>query len=284
MSDELSSVVDRQKSVRKIGDYMTFGMPQIAFGRELAFALDICEQAGKVAMSHLERGITAESKKDGSPVTAADKECERLIRTAIEERYPEDSILGEEEDERVIGDSKRRWIIDPIDGTYNYARKVPFFATLLALESDGDIVIGVVHAPAMAETYWAQKGFGAFRNGGRISVSSIREADEAQFNFGSPDRILSRGYWDGLRRIVECTKRQRGFGDYLGFAHVFCGQAEAMLEVGVYAWDLAPMKIIVEEAGGRFTDLEGGVSIHTGSCLISNGKVHDELLNALQGN
>lgn len=262
---------------------VTFGMPQIAFGRELSFALDICEQAGKVAMSHFVRGITAEKKMDGTPVTEADKECERLIRKAIEERYPQDSILGEEEAEHVISDSQRRWIIDPIDGTYNYARRVPFFATLLALEADGDIVLGVVHAPAMSETYWAQKGVGAFRNGGRIFVSSVGSANESQFNFGSPDRILSRGHWDGLRRIVELTRRQRGYGDYLGFAHVFCGQAEAMLETGVYAWDLAPMKIIVEEAGGKFTDLDGGASVHTGSCLISNGKVHDELLNALKG-
>ncbi|HEY9787702.1 MAG TPA: inositol monophosphatase family protein [Candidatus Obscuribacterales bacterium] len=256
-----------------------FGVPKAPFSRELVFALDICERAGRIAMEFFGCCGDVASKADGSPVTIADKKCERLIREAINARYPDDGILGEEEGETAAkGQSGRRWIIDPIDGTYNYARGVPIFATLLALESEGEVVLGVVHNPAFADTFWAEKGSGAFKNGSRIHVSAIGSISESQFNFGSPARILAHGLWDGFEQIVFKTARQRGFGDYYGFALVFEGKAEAMLEVGVSPWDLAPMKILVEESGGRFTDLSGSDSIYTGSCLISNGHVHEQFL------
>lgn len=232
-------------------------------------------------MQHFNRGIQSEMKADNTPVTEADKECERLIRDALAERFPNDSILGEEGGAQSGGNGKRVWIIDPIDGTYNYARKVPIFSILLALQEDGQIVLGVVHAPAMNETYCAEKGNGAYRNGERIRVSSICDISQAQFNFGAVSRIFAKGLALGFERIVRSTYRQRGYGDYLSFAYVFDGRAEASLEVDVHAWDLAPMKIIVEEAGGKYTDLQGGDSIDSGSCLISNGILHQELLSLL---
>lgn len=260
-----------------------FSLPKPPFSRELVFALDICEQAGHIAMKYFDKGIDVQSKHDGSPVTVADRECERLIREAIESRFPEDGILGEEEGECAPSeDNGRRWIIDPIDGTYNYARGVPIFSTLLALEKDGEIQLGVVHNPAFKDTYFAEKGIGAFKNGERIRVSSRSHLNSAQFNFGALSRVLADGLWDGFTEIVSKTERQRGFGDYYGFALVFEGKAEAMLEVGVSCWDLAPMKVIVEECGGRFSDLSGGRSVFTGSCLISNGLVHDEILGYLK--
>lgn len=250
--------------------------------KELTLALDIARKAGEIALQYYERGTTGTMKQDNTPVTIADQECEKLIRETILQRYPDDAILGEEEGETAArGDSRRRWIIDPIDGTYNFTRQVPIWSLLLALEVNDEIVMGVVHAPAMNETFWAQRGHGAWRNGERVHVSSIDEMQKAMFVFGAPDRIVKNGYLNGLERVIKATYRQRGFGDYLNFAHVFEGKAEAAFEVGLKPWDLAPMKIIVEEAGGRYSDLQGGTSIYSGSCLVSNGKLHDQILQLL---
>jgi histidinol-phosphatase len=190
--------------------------------------------------------------------------------------------LGEEEGGTAVS-AGRCWIIDPIDGTYNYARGVPIFATLLALEINREIVLGVVNAPAMQETYWAEKGGGAFKNGLPIHVSNISDLAQSQLNFGDPARILKAGLWEGFSQIIQKTRRQRGFGDYLSFGTVFEGKAEATIEINVQLWDLAPMKIIAEESGGKYTDLEGKPTFSKGSCLVSNGLVHDEMLRLLTG-
>jgi histidinol-phosphatase len=247
---------------------------------DLDFALEVCRQAGELAMQHFKRGVEVSMKPDRTPVTIADRQCEKLVRTLISQRYPDDAILGEEESARA-GNSSRKWIVDPIDGTYNFARGIPIFSVLLALEEDGQIVTGIVHNPALAETYYAEKGGGAFRNGERLKVSSIADLGDSQFLFGGPNRILECGLWEGFTRLVRQTYRQRGLGDYLNFAYVFEGKAEAVIETGLFAWDLAPMKVIVEEAGGRFSDLAGSDSVYTGNCLVSNGKVHDAYLRLL---
>jgi histidinol-phosphatase len=251
--------------------------------KELKFAIDIAQEAGHLALQHFHRGIKAEMKADNTPVTLADQECERYIRKSIAKHFPDDAILGEEEGETAARDShnSRRWIIDPIDGTYNFARKVPIWSVLLGLEEQGEIIVGVLHAPAMEETFWAERGGGSWRNGERVRVSDIAELNKTMFVFGAPDRIVKQGFWNGLENVIRSTYRQRGFGDYLNFAHVFEGKAEAAFEVGLKPWDLAPMKIIVEEAGGRYSDLKGGSSIYSGSCLVSNGHVHDEILRLL---
>jgi histidinol-phosphatase len=248
---------------------------------ELFFAIEMAKSAGSIAMAHLRQGVSETIKADGTPVTVADKECEMLIRKRIKEMYPGDGILGEEEGAGGQAGSKRRWIIDPIDGTYNYARRMPIFATLIALEQDGEVVLGVVHAPAMQETFWAERGQGAYKNGLPMKVSAIDSLDQAQINFGGPNRILALGWWEGLTELVSKTLRQRGFGDYLNFSTVFEGKAEATIEVGVQIWDLAPMKVLAEESGGKFSDLKGGSSIKDGSCIVSNGKVHEAVLDIL---
>jgi len=135
----------------------------------------------------------------------------------------------------------------------------------------------------MQDTYWAERGKGAYKNGVPIRVSSIEALKEAQINFGGPNRILDSGLWEGFTALISKTQRQRGFGDYLSFGTVFEGKAEACMEVGVQAWDLAPMKILAEESGGKFTDLEGGPSIWSGNCIVSNGLVHDEVRQILTG-
>lgn len=260
-----------------------------AFRAELVFALDVIEEAGRRAVKYFESGVGVTEKEDGSPVTRADKEIERMIRESIELKYPEDGILGEEEVEKKAflkhqADDKRkmrRWIVDPIDGTYNFARGIPIFSTLIALEEGDEIVAGAVYNPVFNDMYWAEKDKGAFKNGERICCSEVDQMSLALFNFGGPDRIMDEGLWDAFGQLVKRTYRQRGFGDYLGFALVFEGKAEAMLEVGVKPWDLAPMKILVEEAGGKFSDLAGGQSVYQGSCVITNSPLAQEFKNTL---
>lgn len=249
--------------------------------QDLTFALKVCQEAGKLALAHFKRGVEVTMKPDKTPVTLADKECEKLIRSYIRQRFPDDDLLGEEEGSAETKGARRKWIIDPIDGTYNFARGIPVFSVLLALELDKEIVIGIVHNPAVNETYYAEKSCGAYRNDERLKVSNIDVMEDSQFLFGAPNRILEAGLWNGFTQLIKQSYRQRGLGDYLNFAYVFEGKAEAMIEVGLSPWDIAPMKIIAEEAGGRFTDLDGGDSVYKGSCLVSNGKLHEQYLNIL---
>jgi len=241
------------------------------YADELSFALSVCAEVSSIALDYFSKGVDVVTKEDGSPVTKADKEVEAMIREAIAKRFPEDHILGEESGATSSTTKKeRKWIIDPIDGTYNFARGIGIWSTLLALEVQSQVVLGVVSAPAMGEHFHAVLGGGAFKNGKPIHVSEIDKVEHSLFNFGGPNRIEAAGLWPNLQEVVKRSERQRGFGDYLGFSLVFEGKAEAMLEVGVKPWDLAPMKIIVEEAGGSFIDLSGGSSIYTGSCLVTN--------------
>ncbi len=258
-----------------------------SFKNELSFALKIVEEAGKLALRYFHAGVSADMKSDNTPVTVADKEVEEMIRLAIAKEFPNDEILGEESSSGLPlpGSNAahgRRWIVDPIDGTYNFARGVPIFSTMLALEVDGDIKLGIIHNPAGdGDTFWAEKGAGAFKNGSGLHVSKIDNLEESQFNFGSPKRILARGLWNGFTKLVASTYRQRGFGDYLSFAHLLEGKAELALEVGLKPWDLAAVKIIAQEAGGKYYDLNGGESIYTGDCLITNGSLDDLPLKVL---
>lgn len=275
-----------------------------AKSKELEFALEVVRAAGSVALEYFQKGVSASWKNDNTPVTEADKRCERMIREAIGQQFPHDSILGEEEGETVRSSSsnesslasssrsassegsegtrsRRKWILDPIDGTYNFARQIPIFATLLALEEDDEIILGIVNAPALGETFWAEKGGGAFKNGNPISVSKIDKLEETHFLFGELDRITDSAWKTGFDQLVDKTYRQRGFADFLNFLYVFEGKAESALEVGVNPWDLAPMKILAQESGGCFSDLEGGSSIYSRNCLVSNQLIHQEILDII---
>jgi histidinol-phosphatase len=173
--------------------------------------------------------------------------------------------------------------VDPIDGTKSYIRGIPFFATLIGLEEEGEVVAGVVHAPATGELLYAAKGQGAFdETGRRLRVSPTERLAEAMVSFGGLGIFRRLGYWRAFEEIVDRTGRQRGFGDYLGTAMVARGWSEAMLELDVKPWDLAALKVIVEEAGGRFTDFDGNRTIYGGSAVASNGRIHDELLDILR--
>ena len=255
----------------------------------LAFAIRVAAEADAIALRHFRSELDIAGKSDGSFVTEADRAIERLVRERIADAYPAHGVVGEEEEVHQ-GDAAVRWYVDPIDGTHNFMRGVPLFGTLLACERDGELQVGVVSAPALGERWHARRGGGAWavplvgpRAGmaRRARVSTVDSFDRTQLLYSSVWDIQASGkapgFLDSLRRVW----RTRGFGDFWGYALVAEGAAEAMVEIGVKEWDLAAPVVIVEEAGGRFTDLSGRRRIDTRSMLVSNGVLHERLLAML---
>jgi histidinol-phosphatase len=248
----------------------------------LTTAIDAAKAAGEVALHYFRTNLTVETKADRTPVTKADRECETKITELLSVRFPAYGFLGEELGER-LGTVNARWIVDPIDGTKNFIRGIPFFATLIALEEAGEVTAGVMYAPASNDLLYARKGQGAFAGSQRVYVSDVADLRGAMLIHGGLKDLKVRPCWEPFLQLVEATARQRGFGDALGHSVVICGQAEVALEPEVKPWDLAATKILVTEAGGRFSDFAGTDSIYTGSAVISNGRVHDTVVNILQG-
>ena len=252
--------------------------------RALEAALGAARTAGAIALRHFRADVRVMLKADQTPVTQADHEAEAAIVDRLRPAFPDVGFLGEEFGAQ--GDQSRRWIIDPIDGTKNFVRGIPYWATLLALEEDGEVTLGVVHSPATGELYWARRGQGAWVDGVPLRVSLVDRLAEAMLVHSSLNllRPLDGGrYWDGFVRLVERTDRQRGFGDYFAYTFVLRGQAELMLEADVQPWDIAPFKVLFEEAGGRLTDFAGRPTIYSGTALASNGRLHEEALALLNG-
>ena len=243
-------------------------------------ALEAARAAGEIAMKYYRGGFEVTIKADKTPVTQADQEAEKAIRAILARATPGCGFLGEELGQE--GSTRRRWIIDPIDGTKNFVRHIPIWAVLIALEEDGEVTTGVVHNPATGELFWAHKGEGAWANGERIRVSTCAAMKDAFLIHSSLNILRTAGYWAGFERLVDATSRQRGFGDYYGYCLVAAGKAEIYAEADLKPWDTAPMKILVEEAGGRLTDFAGRPDIYTGSVLATNGLLHDETLRLLR--
>jgi histidinol-phosphatase len=218
-------------------------------------------------------------------VTDADHGAEALVRRRLAAARPDDAVLGEEEGESGGGGS-RRWILDPIDGTKNYARGVPVWATLLALEVDSEIVVGVVSAPALQRRWWASAGGGAWARelGGaprRITVSGVRKLEDASFAYSSLSGWRERGTRDGLLELTDKVWRTRAYGDFWSHAMVAEGVVDISAEPEVNVWDLAALDVLVREAGGSFTALDGTPGPRGGSVVASNALLHDEALNLL---
>ncbi len=250
----------------------------------LSFAHDACDAADAMAMAHFRRDLDLERKPDRSFVTVADQGIERAIRGRIAARYPGHGLVGEEYGTEA-GDSATRWYIDPIDGTHNFIRGIPLFGTLLAVEHDGEMQVGVISAPALRERWFATRGGGAWNRGldgeRRIRVSRVSALQDAQLIFTSGRDNMASGYMPGFDALIADSWRDRGFGDFWGYALVAEGAGEAMIETGMHPWDLAAPQIIIEEAGGRVTDVNGDRRIDAPSFVGSNGLLHDELLRRL---
>jgi histidinol-phosphatase len=250
--------------------------------RVLEIAIEAARAAGQLALHYFSGTFHVERKADMSPVTEADRRAEETIVSMLRSAFPDFGFLGEEYGTQGPQDGTR-WIIDPIDGTRNFVRGIPFWATLLALEESGEVTLGVIHAPATGELFYARKGQGAFADGKRLRVSDVDRLDQAFLVHGSLNLFHQTAHWDGFIRLVDATERQRGYGDYHAYTFIARGQAELCVEVDVKPWDLAAVKIVIDEAGGRFTDLEGNPTIYSGNALVSNGRLHDQALALLRG-
>ena len=223
-------------------------------------------------------GLRVEAKADQSPVTEADQAIETMARALVQERHPELGVLGEEQGS--VGPGGSRLIIDPIDGTRNFVRGIPVFATLLAIEVAGEVVAGVVSAPALGARWHAARGGGAFRDGHRLHVSTARSLGEALLFHGNLG-ALEGGPPAAFMRLVSRVGRTRGFGDFYQHMLVAEGAGEIAIDPVMHPWDIAALQVIVEEAGGRATSLTGERSIYATSLVTSNGALHDVALEAL---
>lgn len=247
---------------------------------ELVFALELAEEADAIAMRHFCHAPEVHTKLDGSLVTAADHEIERTLRARLRQRYPDHAVLGEEAG--MEGGSRQpRWVIDPIDGTNNFAWGIPIFATLIALQVGGVTEVGVVSAPALRERYDAATGEGARMNGSPIGVTNVATVAEARINYASWGGWVDAGLEGQWARILTRCRRSRGFGDFWGHMLVARGAAEAMAEPDLQPWDVAALEVIVREAGGRLSGFGGEPFLSRGSCLTTNGRLHDEIMAEL---
>lgn len=253
--------------------------------RALATARRAVEAASAAALRHFRRGVRVEVKPDRSPVTAADRDAETAIVAVIRSAYPGHAILGEESGAH-LGDAANRWIVDPIDGTRGFTRGGSFWGPLVALEHEGDVVVGAMAMPALGETLWAARGRGAWmeREGAdpvRLELSRISDWAEASLSFGEFRGVFSPEREQAILELARTAAQARCYGDLAGAAMVLTGRAEAWIEDGVKIWDIAPLKVLAEEAGGRFTDLAGRETVSSGNCLLSNGLVHEHVLQVL---
>jgi histidinol-phosphatase len=246
------------------------------FEDELAFAQELADAARGISMRFFRGSFEVREKVDKTPVTEADLAVEAMIRERIHDRFPGDGITGEEGG--VEGASPRRWIVDPIDGTRNFADGIQIWGTLIALEVEGEIVVGVADAPALGERYAAARAGGATMNGDPIHVSRADRIGRSFVVYAEMSDWLASPYASAVTELIAEARRERGFGDFWGHMLVARGSADVMLEPELATWDFAALKVIVQEAGGRMTTCEGGPVEHGASVLTSNGHLHDEVV------
>jgi histidinol-phosphatase len=251
------------------------------FEDELAFAHETADEAGRIAMSFFGTDLDVRLKPDRTPVTEADLAIEAMVRERVAARFPGDAVLGEEGGMQEGDDGGRCWIVDPIDGTKNFAGGIQVWGTLIALEVDGERVLGLANAPALGERYDAVVRSGARLNGHPIAVSSADRLSEALVLFADAAEWLDGPHAEPFRALVQTAGRDRGFGDFWGHALVARGSAEVMMEPELAIWDYAAVDVIVREAGGRVTTFEGGALVPGGSVLSTNGVLHDEIVARL---
>jgi len=248
----------------------------------LDFLLELAGRADTIALDWFRRqdlGVSA--KADQTPVTAADLQIEREVRTLAQARFPRLGLIGEEYG--ASASAAVNLIVDPIDGTANFARGIPIFATLLAIQADGEVLAGVVSAPALGTRWRAARGHGAFRDDSRIRVSPIERLADAQVFHGGIAGVERNADVPGFMDLLRASKRQRGFGDFYQHVLVAEGAGEIAIDVGLAAWDIAAVTVIVEEAGGCWSNLDAGRDIYARSLITTNGALHAQTLTVLAG-
>ena len=245
--------------------------------RLLDFAVEIAIEAGEITLKYFRKSYSVDTKRDGSFVTQADREAEAHLRKRIMQRFPDDAILGEEDEDRP-GTSDRRWIIDPIDGTFSFVHGVPMFGVLVGLEIEDEATVGVINLPATAEVISAARGLGCYLNDKRVQVSETKTLEQAlvlSSDFAMCERY---GFGDAGAEIQSRAKATRTWGDCYGHAMVATGRADVMLDPVMNVWDCAPLLTIVQEAGGTFTSWKGEATIRGGNAISTNGILFDEVM------
>jgi histidinol-phosphatase len=239
---------------------------------DLELALRLADAADAISLHRFRaRDLLVETKPDRTPVTEADRAVEAELRNILHEERRRDAILGEETG--ASGSGRRRWLIDPIDGTRNYSRGIPVWASLIALEVEGRVELGVVSAPALHRRWWAERGAGAHVAGDRIHVSAVRRPEDA---------VLCFALEQELPGLAARAWHARAYGDFWSHMLVAEGSVDGAIDaIGVSVWDLAAVQVIVEEAGGTFTDFAGEHRVDGGSAISSNGHLHPALLAAV---
>ena len=243
-------------------------------------ALALCDLADAITLDRFRAAdLVVETKPDLTPVSEADQAVERAIRAYLHNVAPEHSVLGEEYGEEV-GNGNFRWVVDPIDGTKNYVRGVPVWATLLGLEHDGVLVLGAVSAPALGARWWGGKGLGAWRNGAPINASNVSSIDDAQLSFASD---TSEGVGSKLLALSRRCWRTRGFGDFWQHMMVADGSCDISCDPILNYWDAAALIPILEAAGAQWSTVDGRTDSRTcDSLLCTNGTLHAEVLASLR--
>ena len=252
---------------------------------DLRLAHLMCDDADSLSMNRFRAiDLQSSSKPDDTPVTEADTAVEQSVRRTLARTRPRDAVHGEEFDD--TGESLRRWIIDPIDGTKNYLRGVPVWATLIALEVEGRIVASVVSAPALNRRWWATEGGGAFTgrsimNATELRVSRVEEVSDASLSYSDIAEWVDAGNGQGFVNLMRDVWRTRAYGDFWSYMLVAEGAVDVACEPDLALYDMAALDIIVREAGGRFTNLSGEDGVSGPGALATNGQLHDAVLGYL---
>ena len=246
----------------------------------LQTALKAVKEAEILILKYLDQGVRAQLKEDSSPVTIADQGAETTIKRVISDKFPDHTFFGEEGEKVNLENHKGfTWIIDPIDGTKSYLRKNPLFGTQLALMHDSELILGISNAPLMGELIYAEKGSGCFLNGEQVHVSDVLSTRDAYLTFGSLKYFTSTNRINALLKLSEDVRWARGIGDLWSYHLLVQGKLDIMLEAQTKLWDIAALTVIVREAGGSITQLNGKPIDHTAtSALATNGQLHDDIV------
>lgn len=250
---------------------------------ELQVALEAAAAAAEISRGYYRGDVTVSTKKDLTPVTQADVECEQAVREIILAAFPEHGFYGEETG-KTRADANKLWLVDPIDGTKSFVRQYPFFSTQIALMCDSEFVLGVSCGTMFEELAWAERGSGAWLNGERLAVSDIDDPERATISTGNLKSLAMSDGWARFGELVAKSYRIRGYGDFYHYHLLAAGKIEAVIESDVNILDIAAVAVIVEEAGGTFTDLNGEPpGLHTRSVLAANNALHGVYLERLRG-
>ncbi len=248
----------------------------------LNFALDAAWQAGRITLGHFQTGMAVQRKVDNTPLTIADQQAEQKLRQMIGQQWPEHNIIGEEygrsQRPTRLGNSPYTWVLDPIDGTSSFVSGVPLYANLVALLKNNEPILGVINFPALNEMVYAVQGGGCFWNGRPAHVSNTQKLEDAVILCSELNTFAQYNRTKQWQKLIDASYEQRTWGDAYGYALVATGRADVIVDPIMSLWDVAPMQVIMEEAGGTLTDWQGKTTIHNEESIATNKQLLADVL------